>query len=253
MSQLLTPASLDDLMKERPSPIKKSGEFSKTQKNYASLHGMGGGLQNTNNNNKVSSVLKSMQEMDDDDATTYLGNFNPPPAPSSAGVQRTVDKESRVNHSNSLQQKDGFNNKHLEPMSMPPNVAQGHPSSSYELNKLQYAYHPPQVVEKYYQQMSPNYQVGSLPKLFGATSQASSHALQPSLKESMASLSSEYGVGVGNESLLVEKLNYMIHLLEEKKDVKTNSTMEEIIMYCFLGIFIIFIVDSFSRVGKYVR
>ena len=91
MSQLLTPASLDDLMKERPPPIKKSSEFTKTQKNYSSYHG---------SNEKVSSVLKSMQEMDDDDATTYLGNFNPPPAPNSAGVQRTVDKENFTNNNN---------------------------------------------------------------------------------------------------------------------------------------------------------
>ena len=52
---------------------------------------------------------------------------------------------------------------------------------------------------------------------------------------------------------LVEKLNYMIHLLEEQKDEKIGNISEEIILYAFLGIFIIFIVDSFVRVGKYVR
>jgi high-affinity K+ transport system ATPase subunit B len=45
----------------------------------------------------------------------------------------------------------------------------------------------------------------------------------------------------------------MINLLEEKQDEKTNNVTEEIILYSFLGIFIIFIVDSFTRVGKYVR
>jgi high-affinity K+ transport system ATPase subunit B len=45
----------------------------------------------------------------------------------------------------------------------------------------------------------------------------------------------------------------MIHLLEEKQDEKTNNVMEEVILYSFLGIFIIFVVDSFARVGKYVR
>jgi hypothetical protein len=29
--------------------------------------------------------------------------------------------------------------------------------------------------------------------------------------------------------------------------------MEEVILYSFLGVFIIFIVDSFARVGKYTR
>jgi high-affinity K+ transport system ATPase subunit B len=51
----------------------------------------------------------------------------------------------------------------------------------------------------------------------------------------------------------MQKLNYMITLLEEQQDEKTNNVTEEVILYSFLGIFIIFIVDSFARVGKYVR
>ena len=45
----------------------------------------------------------------------------------------------------------------------------------------------------------------------------------------------------------------MINLLEEQKDEKTNNVTEEVVLYSFLGIFIIFVVDSFARVGKYVR
>jgi len=52
---------------------------------------------------------------------------------------------------------------------------------------------------------------------------------------------------------LMEKLNYMVHLLEEQQDEKTGHITEEIILYSFLGIFIIFVVDSFARAGKYVR
>ena len=52
---------------------------------------------------------------------------------------------------------------------------------------------------------------------------------------------------------LMEKLNYMIHLLEENKDEKTDNVTEELILYMFLGIFIIFIVDGFARAGKYSR
>lgn len=55
----------------------------------------------------------------------------------------------------------------------------------------------------------------------------------------------------GNE--LVEKLNYMIHLLEEQHDEKVNNITEEIVLYSFLGVFVIFIVDSFVKVGKYIR
>jgi len=58
---------------------------------------------------------------------------------------------------------------------------------------------------------------------------------------------------VGNKDQLLEKLNYMIHLLEDQKDEKTGHVMEELILYSFLGVFIIFIVDAFSRSGKYTR
>jgi hypothetical protein len=45
----------------------------------------------------------------------------------------------------------------------------------------------------------------------------------------------------------------MINLLEEQQDEKTNNVTEEVVLYSFLGIFIIFVVDSFARIGKYVR
>jgi hypothetical protein len=52
---------------------------------------------------------------------------------------------------------------------------------------------------------------------------------------------------------LLEKLNKVVHLLEEQKHEKTGHVTEELILYCFLGVFVIFIIDSFVRVGKYVR
>lgn len=55
------------------------------------------------------------------------------------------------------------------------------------------------------------------------------------------------------DNKLLEKINYMIHLLEEERLEKTNNITEEFILYTFLGVFIIFIVDGFSRSGKYVR
>ena len=58
---------------------------------------------------------------------------------------------------------------------------------------------------------------------------------------------------VANRDELVEKLNYMIHLLEEQQDEKTSNVTEELILYCFLGVFMIFVVDSFSRGCKYTR
>ena len=56
-----------------------------------------------------------------------------------------------------------------------------------------------------------------------------------------------------NRDGLMKKLNYMVHLLEEQQDEKTDNVMEELVLYLFLGVFVIFIVDSFARAGKYTR
>jgi len=56
-----------------------------------------------------------------------------------------------------------------------------------------------------------------------------------------------------NNDVLIDKLNYMINLLEEQQDERTNNVTEEVVLYSFLGVFIIFLVDSFTRVGKYKR
>ena len=60
------------------------------------------------------------------------------------------------------------------------------------------------------------------------------------------------GLKMGDDKIM-EKINYMVHLLEEQQNEKTNNITEEFILYTFLGVFIIFVVDSFSRSGKYSR
>ena len=68
-----------------------------------------------------------------------------------------------------------------------------------------------------------------------------------------ASMGINQGSGGSSDSKLMEKINYMVHLLEEQSHEKTNNITEEFILYTFLGVFIIFVVDSFSRSGKYIR
>ena len=60
---------------------------------------------------------------------------------------------------------------------------------------------------------------------------------------------------IGNETRdeLLEKLNYIINLFEDEREIKTNKKNEEIVLYCFLGIFIIYVLDSFVSIGKYKR
>ena len=57
--------------------------------------------------------------------------------------------------------------------------------------------------------------------------------------------------GISDE--LMKKVNYMIHMLEQQGVEKTANVTEEFILYTFLGVFIIYIVDSFSRSGRYIR
>ena len=52
---------------------------------------------------------------------------------------------------------------------------------------------------------------------------------------------------------LMEKLNYIIHLLEEQQNESTQYIWEEFLLYGLLGVFMIYLVDSFARAGKYIR
>ena len=61
-------------------------------------------------------------------------------------------------------------------------------------------------------------------------------------------------MGLGeNDTKLMEKLNYMIHLLENQEREKTDNVTEEFILYTLLGVFVIYVLDTFTRNGKYVR
>jgi hypothetical protein len=107
-----------------------------------------------------------------------------------------------------------------------------------DLRDLNTAHMTEQVSEEYYKQFIPTYR-----------SQQQQQQLPPPPPQP-ATQAHGYN---GPNSNIITKLNYMIHLLEEQKDERTNNVTEEVVLYSFLGIFVIFIVDSFVRVGKYVR
>ena len=56
-----------------------------------------------------------------------------------------------------------------------------------------------------------------------------------------------------NNQALLEKMNTILEMFEDQKEIKTNQKNEEIVLYCFLGVFIIYIMDSFVSIGKYSR
>ena len=53
--------------------------------------------------------------------------------------------------------------------------------------------------------------------------------------------------------VLLSKLNQIIEMFEDQKEIRTNQKNEEVVLYCFLGIFVIYVLDSFVYIGKYKR
>ena len=203
---------------------KKKLANNKTQKRYP---------KENINSERVNSVLQTLHNLPDQDES--LADFNPIPPPSSAGVERKENSitslaSSPMPYSEQGQEEqertgysfeDSSRNPANEQVNMGPN---------------------PKITGDYYSRFMPNYNHIYKNKSHNIPQYMSHNAYQPS---------NEYSGG--SSDVLIEKLNYMINLLEEQKDEKTGSVTEEVILYSFLGIFIIFIVDSFVRVGKYVR
>lgn len=65
-------------------------------------------------------------------------------------------------------------------------------------------------------------------------------------------------MGIGNETdsfeeKILDKIQYLTHLMEEIQSEKTANITEEFILYTMLGVFVIYVVDAFSKSGKYIR
>jgi hypothetical protein len=178
---------------------------------------------------KVNSVLEKIHsEQKTDDEKNNLGDFNPPPKPESSGVNKTNSTEQMMNMTN--QNDLMFRTLGRAPQ---PNYQGG---DNLDLNDYT-NYGDNKSAEDYYKKVLPGYTPSRNPvnKLY--------HNMNNNISNNEAP----------SQDILMQKLNYMISLLEDQQDEKTNNVTEEVILYSFLGIFIIFIVDSFAKVGKYVR
>jgi hypothetical protein len=202
---------------------KKRQTHNKTQKKYP---------KENFDTEKVNSVLEkihSEQKTDDeDDKKNYLGDFNPPPKSESSGVNKTISTEQMMNMTN--QNDLMFRTLGRAPQ---PNYQGGN-----DLDLNDYTnYGDNKSAEDYYKKVIPGFTPGRNPvnKMY--------HNMNYNVATNEAP----------SQDVLMQKLNYMISLLEDQQDEKTNNVTEEVILYSFLGIFIIFIVDSFAKVGKYVR
>jgi hypothetical protein len=209
---------------------KRQQTHNKTQKRYT---------KENFDTEKVNSVLQTIHQnskVEDDNET--LGEFNPPPKPESSGVQKTLATEQMINMSN-------LNNQAMLGKAPDPNYDYN-PDMDLELNNVQANYGDQKTIEEYYKKFIPNYQAMKTNNRNVNKQYYPNSSMNSNLDPANISMNPQ-------QDLLMQKLNYMIHLLEEQQDERTNNVTEEVVLYSFLGIFIIFIVDSFARVGKYVR
>jgi hypothetical protein len=198
------------------------------------------------NNQNVSEMLKMINDtngyesIQDNGDESELVDFNPPPRP----TLETLNNKNPINEGNENKKQNTNNgvNINIDP-EQSINVTE-QDSNDIKNNTTQQVVQNrvyPQPLDSYegYQDMPKNYSKQYYKNYFPYFNQ-----------NGYTNLTSNSNT---NKDQLLDKLNYMIHLLEEQKDEKTGHVIEEVILYSFLGIFIIFIVDSFARAGKYTR
>jgi hypothetical protein len=213
------------------NPIgKKRMALNKTQKRYPSSN-----PKENVNTGKIMSVLHTLHNLPEQNGND-LADFTPLPPPTSVGVQSTIAREGNKNQGSQ----------------------QIRPSVSSDLSSdLQSDLNAPSTYNLYSednnQNMSEDFYKRFIPNYDGMYNTTPNNV--PSYKFSNSTSSSSKGNfgPTSTNDVLIDKLNYMISLLEEQQDERTNTVTEEVVLYSFLGIFIIFIVDSFARAGKYTR
>ena len=170
----------------------------------------------------IKETFEPMGNESDDDVDNYqnfnsndLGSADFPPKPVSIGGERRKEKENKQSNrlNESDEEKDDYSKTNSKQITSSDN-----PVSKEGFREMSSDY-----AKQYYGQYIPF----SNPSM---TTQSTTH-----------------------NGDFMKKLNYMIHLLEDQKDEKVNGITEELVLYLFLGIFIIFLVDSFVKVGKYIR
>ena len=168
---------------------------------------------NDDRNNKVNDIINQMSAVSSENDGSKLADFNPPAKPS---IQIKKDLQTGwVKGDDKIPNLD--NPLQLPAPSFSNQSVNPYLNSANVLGNYNQVYDPANVGYKpYYANMG-----------IGATGQTSDK--------------------------MTEKLNYMIHLLENQQNEKTANVTEEFILYTFLGVFVIFVLDSFTRTGKYIR
>lgn len=181
-------------------------------------------------NSRVNELLNKITAVDVENDGSGLANFNPIPLPEINKKKNATEPPETTNENFSeTDEHEDLNRSqaaYYKDIPLGPTVRKPKDSSNYSANNI------------------------NLAKL------SNYHTVYDPSKQTTAPYYAKMGLansGSGLDNKLLEKINYMVHLLEQQQDEKTNHVMEEFILYVFLGVFIIFIVDSFARAGKYTR
>jgi len=177
----------------------------------------------TDTNTRINSILNKITSFSNDDR---LGDFNPMPYPTTINrknADQIMPAESAIENTdnNPLLPNTGFPK--FERGGVPSNGLYARPSDGSEGGSYT------------------NYR-----EAYGREGLAS---IGGSGKEPYYS---KMGIGKTGDKVM-DRLNYMTQMLESMQMEKTNHVTEEFILYTLLGVFMIYIVDGFSRGGKYVR
>jgi len=215
---------------------KKKQAHNKTQKRYP---------KENFDTEKVNSVLQQIHDNSAEDDSD-LADFNPPPKPESIGAQRKKLEQKNIEQMENMSSNSDNNIRVLG--KSPEPTYENSSNHNLELNNFtsNYGDNNNNNAEEYYKKMLPGYTNPHNRQYYNSQSQGQHQDQSQGQKQSP--MSENF-----SNDLLLQKINYMINLLEEQQDEKTNNVTEEVVLYSFLGIFIIFVVDSFARVGKYVR
>ncbi len=243
MSLAMYAAPFDnDMMEVNDTPIhRKRNQNQKTQKRYPKDVG-----ESLNNSERVNSILKTIHNLPEFDDLT---NFNPPPPPVSAGVEQTKSRDNAEPQSNSIPS----NSQPASPYSTTPMSNSGENDYSEVYSALSNITNLQNNGNYLANLIQNNHNVAGKEGFKGQNSGDRFMPNYQAMYQGVANEAANVSAPLDKYDLLMKKLNYMITLLEQQQDEKTGNVAEEVILYSFLGIFIIFIVDSFARVGKYVR
>ncbi len=232
----LSPSSTNNQNQPLINKKKLSNQHKRTQRNKPppayDLNQVQSAVESAQTNNLLKEGYASLNSSDNDNLGDFnngnLADFKPLEPPMSAGQERMK----HVAPHNPYM--DDNANAHVNKTDMNQNANTNVPYAyeSNDTHDLDQNFMTDQQSKQYYRKLMGNYpnttSVSQLPSVMNSGN-------------------------MNNSDPVMTKLNYLIGLMEEQQSEKTDSVMEDTVLYSFLGVFIIFIVDSFVRVGKYVR